>query len=204
MWKGRIVGVWSRAGTIIANLFLLNALWIICSLPIVTIPPSTAALFSTVRSWIEGEEVVIGPYFSSWKRYLKSSYIVGIPTLCIAFILYWELAYYAKNHSDVALMMLSVCIGFTIVFISAVMHLGPLLVSVRLSFWDLARLAFFTGIKNFFLSVVTVFLAWAMVIVAIVTSKVAIVIGLVPAAAWLNCYITLRCLRLRQKEVPTI
>lgn len=198
-----MVGAWSRAGTVLANVFLLNILWLVCCLPIVTIPPSTAALFSTARRWLDGEEGVIGPYFSSWKRYVKSSYIVGVPTLCIALLLFWELTYYANNHSGMALMMLSVCIGFTFVFVSAVMHLGPLLVSVHRSSWDQVRLAFLTGVKSFFVSIVTVFPAWAVVIAAIVTSKLALVIGLVPAAAWFNCYVTLRCLRSRQKELPT-
>lgn len=202
--KERIFAGWSRAGTTIANLFLLNILWILCCLPIVTIPPSTAALFATVRGWIDGEERVIGPYFAGWKKHLKTSYILGIPVLLIAFLLFWELAYYARNHTDIALMMLAICIGFTIVFLSAVMHLGPVLVSVHLSIWELVRLVFVTGVKNFFVSVVTVFPVWVIVIAAIVTTKAAFVIGVVPAAAWLNCYVTVKCLRSRQKEIPTI
>ncbi|WP_067624679.1 YesL family protein [Alicyclobacillus acidiphilus] len=204
MWKERIFAGWHRVGTLVANIFLLNLLWMICCLPIITIPPSTAALFATVRGWMDGDERVIGLYFAGWRKHLKISYVVGIPTLLIACLLFWELEYYARNHGDVSLMMLGICAGFAIVFLAAVMHLGPVLVSVELSSWKLVQLVFLTGVRNFFVSIVSVFLAWTLVILAVVITKVGLVIGIVPVAAWFNCYVSMRCLQSRQKRYPQI
>ena len=46
-----------QAGTWIYNLLMLNALWLIFSLPVVTIGASTSAVFYVANKWVRQEEV---------------------------------------------------------------------------------------------------------------------------------------------------
>src|SRR5215208_5302290 len=38
------------------DFFLLNLLWLVACLPVVTIFPSTAAMFGVVRGWVRGKD----------------------------------------------------------------------------------------------------------------------------------------------------
>src|SRR4051794_2512203 len=50
------------------NLLLLNLLWLVVSLPVVTLFPATTALFGVLRTWEEREGAgVIGPFFPAFR-----------------------------------------------------------------------------------------------------------------------------------------
>lgn len=64
--------------TITGNLMALNALWFICSIPIITIGPSTCALFSLTLKMADGENVsVLKSFFKSFKENFKQALAVG-------------------------------------------------------------------------------------------------------------------------------
>ncbi len=79
---------------IFAHFVLLNTLWIILCIPIITIFPATTALYSVVRKWItEGTEVgVIRLFFTSFKKNFKKSFIIGLLWLIAGLILYFDLS----------------------------------------------------------------------------------------------------------------
>ncbi|WP_084040568.1 DUF624 domain-containing protein [Gracilibacillus boraciitolerans] len=62
--------IFFRILDIFAHFVLLNALWIICCVPIVTIFPSTTALFGVVRKWhTDGHDVgCIRLFFSLFRE----------------------------------------------------------------------------------------------------------------------------------------
>ncbi|MDN4524138.1 YesL family protein [Fictibacillus fluitans] len=62
----------------IVRLFLLNTLWLICSLPIVTVFPATAALFGVLRDWrLQKEPPLVSGFWSHFKENLKQSLLIG-------------------------------------------------------------------------------------------------------------------------------
>lgn len=49
------------------NLLLLNLLWLLACLPVLTIYPATAAMFGVVRIWVrQGDQGIVRPFFSSF------------------------------------------------------------------------------------------------------------------------------------------
>lgn len=196
--RARVVQSWQKIGTMVANFILLNILWIICSLPIITIIPSFVAMLDTVRRWmIHGEEGVIGAYFYSWKRHCIRSYILGIPVLFIAGSLYLEISFYARAHNPFSLVMLALCIGFSIVFLSILVYLAPIFVSFKISAWSAVKLSAALGIRRCFVSAVSVFPVWLTIVVLLFVVKVAFVAGFIPAAIWLH-------LRMTRKEIKSL
>ena len=59
-----------RLGEWVVNLFVLNALWALCSIPLVTIGASTTALFSVTRQWVKGKEPPLLSHF--WKGFKEN------------------------------------------------------------------------------------------------------------------------------------
>lgn len=79
---------------IFAHFVLLNVLWIILCIPIITIFPATAALFSVVQKWItEGTEAgAVQLFFTHFKKNFKKSFIIGMMWMVAGLILYFDLS----------------------------------------------------------------------------------------------------------------
>ena len=74
------------------NIFLLNLIWLLSSLPLITIFPATVAMFSVFKDWTEGKERnLIKSFFRYFKKYFKHSFLYGILWFSILIILYIDL-----------------------------------------------------------------------------------------------------------------
>lgn len=76
----------------ITNLFFINVLWLLSSLPLITLFPATAAMFGVFRDWTEGkEEKLFKSYFKHFKSNFKHSFLYGILWFLIITIFYLDL-----------------------------------------------------------------------------------------------------------------
>ena len=61
------------------DFFLLNLLWLLACVPVVTIFPSTAAMFGVVRDWARGKEAgVFGAFVLRFRQNFRQSLAVGV------------------------------------------------------------------------------------------------------------------------------
>ena len=61
------------------DFFLLNLLWLVACVPVVTIFPSTAAMFGVVRDWVRGKETgVFGVFVLRFRQNFRQSLAVGV------------------------------------------------------------------------------------------------------------------------------
>jgi uncharacterized membrane protein YesL len=104
----------------ISNIFLLNILWLIFCIPIITIFPATAAMFGVVRQWIVNKEYrVFQPFFELFKGNFKQSLIIEIVWVLLAGFLYLDYTI-SVNLGFMQNIILPVVyiIGFIVIFIS--------------------------------------------------------------------------------------
>ena len=81
----------------IADLFILNILWIFCSIPIITIGATTTALYSVNLKFIDNEEGnLIKTFFKSFKENFKKSTIIWLIILSVSIILGVNLVFWLK------------------------------------------------------------------------------------------------------------
>ncbi|WP_160724424.1 YesL family protein [Bacillus sp. USDA818B3_A] len=74
---------------IFSNFLLLNLIWFMMCLPIVTIFPATAALFGVVRQWVLKEDSsVFRSFFKYFKDNFKQSFLLGLLWTIFAGLLY--------------------------------------------------------------------------------------------------------------------
>ena len=64
----------------IINFLLLNILWVVCSLPLVTLGTSTCAAFYVSLKMVNGEEVQVIPMFF---KAFKQDFMQGLLMLCV-------------------------------------------------------------------------------------------------------------------------
>ena len=80
--------------SLMADLILLNLLWILCSIPIVTIGPSTCALFAVMLKVARDESSnTFGGFFKAFKVNFKSGLVLGLIALAAAFVLYVDITF---------------------------------------------------------------------------------------------------------------
>ena len=78
----------------VGNSILLNVLWLLCSLPVVTMGASTAALYYVVFQYQTSDETaVIKPFFRAFAKNFKQATLLWIPTLAIITLLVLDLRY---------------------------------------------------------------------------------------------------------------
>lgn len=104
----------------ISNILLLNILWLIFCIPIITIFPATDAMFGVVRQWIVNKEYrVFQPFFELFKANFKQSLIIWIVWVVLAGFLYLDYTI-SVNLGFMQNIILPVVyiIGFIVIFIS--------------------------------------------------------------------------------------
>ena len=80
--------------TVTGDLMALNILWFLCCLPIITIGPSTNALFTVTLKLAEGQAVpVLRTFFKAFKDNFKQSLVVGVFSVFVIFTLYADVNY---------------------------------------------------------------------------------------------------------------
>ena len=89
----------------IADLAILNILWLICCIPVVTIGASTSAMYSVTLKMVRREEpYIVRGFFDAFRENFKQSTIVWIGMMAAGCLLYFDL--YALGHAGTAGMRL--------------------------------------------------------------------------------------------------
>ena len=120
-----------QAITYLANLIILNLLFLLCSLPLVTYGASLSALFTMVRAINEGETVVAKGFFRAFREQFRQSSAGWLAMLLPGAFLYVEAALLLQVNVEVPA-MLYVCVA------------APALVYCALVPWVLIQASYFT------------------------------------------------------------
>ena len=133
-----------------ANLLILNALWLICSLPILTIGPATSAMLSVVRQWKLHEDTSsVRNFFHYFKENFRYSFIIGLFYIGYSVILFFNLFYLNQDQSGLKIIMLIPLLVITFFVICLLAYIFPIISHYKLSFKKTIQTAFFMSIYYF-------------------------------------------------------
>lgn len=83
-----------------SELVILNLLWLLCSLPILTIGASTTALYSIAIKIVKNEESYVARgFWNSFKRNFRQATTIWVLILAVIAILYFD--FYFSAHAPV-------------------------------------------------------------------------------------------------------
>ncbi|MEH7438084.1 DUF624 domain-containing protein [Neobacillus drentensis] len=133
--------LYNRLNTIV-DFIILNLLWVLMCLPIVTIFPATAALFGVVRKWnMKEEPPILKTYFQLFKDNFFQSMLIGFIWAFVGASLYLDFQLTSKN----LLMKLLLVIIFSIYSITSI-YLFPVMVHYKNTSLRIIKNSFFLAI----------------------------------------------------------
>lgn len=88
--------------TKMADVFILNLLVILCSIPIITIGPAVTALYYVTLKMVKDEDsYTVKSYFKSFKQNFKQGICIWLIMLIIGFVLYCDLKFMNGDFSHI-------------------------------------------------------------------------------------------------------
>ncbi|MFT4416463.1 YesL family protein [Fredinandcohnia humi] len=134
---------------IIGRYCFLNLLWLIFSLPIITIPASITAMLGVIKGWSEGNESsLVNAFFGHFKKYLIKSSLLGILQLVVGIVLVGDL--FVMWNLEGALRIVTVPLFgiLAILFLFMSFYIYPLLVEFDMSLKELVRNSFYLTVTR--------------------------------------------------------
>lgn len=84
------------------DVFVLNSLWLLCCIPVVTIGPSTTAFFYAMLNLVRGEETYLSKdFFRSFRRNFKQGLFLGVPLTLIGAFLAFDVRLAYKSGTGI-------------------------------------------------------------------------------------------------------
>lgn len=131
----------------IGDILILHFLWLLCSLPIVTIGASTTALYYTAMKAVKYEDgYVARRFFKSFKENFKQSTIIWLIMLFAGFLCGWYLSYSIETHKSMLTMFSTI---LTCVYVFILIYVFPLQSKFDNKITVTIRNAFLLSVKNF-------------------------------------------------------
>ena len=141
--------VWKYLGRVWDAIWL-TLLWIVFSLPIVTIGASTTALLYVAQKIVKDEEgTVIKQFWEAFKSNFKQATIIWLILAAAGVILGVNLWFYYQVDTSFAKMFMVVLIIFTYVYLMVAHYIFAVLARFDNSVKNLFALAFLLAMKNF-------------------------------------------------------
>lgn len=105
----------------IADLVILNLLWLLCSLPVVTLGASTTAMYSVLLRVVRNEEsYVLCSFFKAFRENIKQATIIWLGIVLTAAVLYFDF-YFCGHTEGTHVKLLAIPLGLA-VFLTDVLY----------------------------------------------------------------------------------
>ena len=111
------------------DILILNILWVICSIPIITIGPSTTAMYYvTMKLARDDDGYTFRSFFKSFKENFKQAIAIWLIFLVVGVLLAFDVYYFIKivPSSSLRTVMISMFFGFIFVWLSMFTYVFPL------------------------------------------------------------------------------
>lgn len=145
---GMIDGKVYKAMEFIKNALLLNTLWLVMCLPILTIFPATTAMFGVVRAWKrQGDLQVFSVYKRIFKENFKQSCLLGGLWLVLFGLLLGDFIIINHLNSSVKYILITVFFFLGILYVFVSIYIFPVLVHYQVSWKNAVKNALLLSIS---------------------------------------------------------
>ena len=164
---------------------MLNILWFITSIPIITIGASTTALYYASLKLVRGEDTfVVSMFFKAFKENFKQSTILWLILLVIGIILGGDgyILYHLRLTSTgtpavLWTLVLALVIAAAIAYTIILMYVFPLVASVTNTNGAMIKNAFFIGTHYLFCTILVFAVHFAMFFIVVAVFTPLIIFG---------------------------
>ncbi|WP_449538882.1 YesL family protein [Ferdinandcohnia sp. Marseille-Q9671] len=140
----------------IVDYFLLNLLWVIASIPLLTIFPATAAMFGVIRKrqLQKDSKGIFLDFLMMFKENFKQSSILSIIWAVVALFLYMDYMLIDPQGSVVELVLYIFLISAVILFSAITILVFPVMVHFTVTWKGVIRNSFFFSLMKPIVSIV--------------------------------------------------
>lgn len=133
----------------VADLIILNVIFLICCLPIVTIGASLTALhYVTLKMARNEESYIVKSFFRSFKQNFKQATIINLIMLLIGAVLYFDLQIVTGMSGSLSQVLYIIFIAFGFLYLIVFLYLYPVLAKFYNSIRNTFRNAFLMAVRH--------------------------------------------------------
>lgn len=152
-----------RALNLIADVMILHFLWLVCSLPLVTIGPATTALYYAIMKRIRTNEgQVYTNFIKSFKENFRQATILWLIVAAAAAVLWLDLNFCFTWGGAAGKIMLAGCSLLLVPCWMVLLYLFPVLAKFTGSLYDVFKNSLLMSVRHLPFTLLLTFL-WAMV-----------------------------------------
>lgn len=150
--------VWKFMGRLL-DFLVLTLLWVITSLPIITIGVSTTTVYYITLKMTENQDGYLVPmYFKTFKKLFGEAFKNSILLILIGILLSGDVMICYWNKSPVFTMLLAAFVVIMLLYVCIVTYFFPVMARVNESLSGLLKTSFYLSIK---------YLSWTILLVVI-------------------------------------
>ena len=144
-----VEGPFNKFVSRIFDILLLNFLWVLFSLPIITIGASTVAAYSVAIKMVDDKEGYVGRSFvKAFRENLRQGIILGLITIGAAYIVYLNFALFnAIESNPMIILIIGILAG--VYFLFSLLYAFPLIARYKNSLLQTLRNSMEISIKYF-------------------------------------------------------
>ena len=176
---------WVQRFAMLTNLVMLNILWLLCCIPVVTAGAATSALYDTVFQYhTNRDDAILRPFFRSFRNNFKQSTMLFLPLLAVLSLLGFDLVYLVFSGKGTSILFLLIIALMLVMGI--LVHLFPLIARFEMSKKALLRTAFSLVLVHFPSTITVIILTFLPVFLLVFYPSFFLRIGVAWAGIWFS------------------
>lgn len=170
--------VWKFMGRLL-DFLVLTVLWVMTSLPIITMGTATAAVYDiTLKMTQDQEEYLVRMYFKTFAKMFAQTTKAWLVLLAAGAVLFGDIAFCLQSHTPAASVLLSATLLITAVFLMTAVYLFPVMTWLDAGISRYFKAAFYLSLRYFgwtvlilvtgmCLLVLGIFVFWPLLLIAV-------------------------------------
>ncbi|MGN0977518.1 MAG: YesL family protein [Faecousia sp.] len=131
-----------------ADLMVLNLLWLLCSLPVLTIGASSAALLQAVTAVREDTGRPVRSFFAAFCSKFWKATLIWMIFLAVGCVILYNIVFACAVQASWKLFLIGAWILLAFVYLACLSYVFPVLVKYDLTVWETVKTAFFAGMSK--------------------------------------------------------
>ncbi|MCL2839147.1 MAG: galactose-1-epimerase [Defluviitaleaceae bacterium] len=148
-------GAFNKYGGFVADMIILSLMWILFSIPIITIGAATTAMFFVSTRRISNREgYITGDFWASFKANFKRATLLWLMILAIGGVLVFNLRHIDIVGDGIVRIIMPAQVVFLIALTFMTIYIFPITARFDMSFGQTLKSAFFMANRHFLTSII--------------------------------------------------
>lgn len=141
--------VWKFMGRLL-DFLVLTGLWVVTSLPIITMGAATAAVYDiTLKMTQDQEGYLVRTYFKTFAKLFVQATKAWMILLAVGAVLFGDIVFCLQSHTPAASMLLAATLLITAVFLMTAAYLFPVMTWLDAGISRYFKAAFYLSLRYF-------------------------------------------------------